>query len=250
MRRWVWLVLAALGAVNVAQAATVSVAAASNLREVLPALIAAYTQQHPGRIDVNYAASGVLVQQILHGAPYHLFLSANDAYAERVAQALSGVSPVCRYARGSLAFWSSTPSSASGWQQDLVAGRWTRVALANPRHAPYGQAAQAILSRWQPSPSTQWVYANNVSQVTQWASQGVIDAGFMPLGLAQQLRTGVSIAVPDALYPPLWQSAVMLPRGKNQPEPRQFMQWLLSYAAAPIWQAQGYRQARGQHACG
>lgn len=243
------LALPSLGAAQ-AQSQALSIAASANLREVLPALIATYTQQHPVDITVNYAASGLLVQQLLHGAPYHLFLSANEAYAERVADALPSSLPACRYARGTLAFWSMTPSSPKGWQHDLMAGRWARIAIANPRHAPYGQAAQAALAELKPPAGTHLVQANNVSQVAQWAGQRVIDAGFLPTGLAQQLLSGQWVAVPQALYPPLWQSAVILPNSAAQPEASRFLSWLVGDEAAPVWLTWGYHPARGAGACG
>jgi molybdate transport system substrate-binding protein len=182
-----WLMLLLLFA-GTAQAEPVRVAAASDLRYVMPDLVAEFKKQTDIDIAVTYAASGTLTTQIRHGAPYDLFFSANPKYIELLLELdLTAGEPV-DYAQGDLALFAGKHSSVnvdkalSGLVESVRAGQVKKIAIANPQHAPYGQAAVKALEQAGIYQAAQpfLLLAENASQVTQFSLTPDVDAGFIP----------------------------------------------------------------------
>src|SRR5579884_3270567 len=158
-------------------AATLTVAAAADLSCLEPGLVNAFEQQAGVHITVTLGASGILRQQIENGAPYDVFLSANEQYVRDLAAAgVIDPSSVRIYALGRLGLWSrdSRFRDVSQLQRpDLV-----HLAIANPEHAPYGAAARDFLQRrgiWD-AVRSRVVYGENVRQALQFAETGNADA--------------------------------------------------------------------------
>lgn len=148
------------------QAQTLRLAVASNFRPTLQALAPAFTQSSGIELRISSGASGQLATQILQGAPFDIFLSADSHYPEQLHQRLGGSEPIT-YARGQLWLVSHLPSH--NWQQLLRES--PQVALANPKLAPYGAAAQALMQGLDFPVPTQ-VQAANIAQVRQWYDTG------------------------------------------------------------------------------
>jgi len=170
------------------QASNLHIAAAANLRFILPELIVSFEQKTGHQVSVSYAASGTLTTQIQHGAPFELFLSANPYYIRRLIDAKLTKGTVVNYAQAQLAFFSANDSALEldtdlhGLQQAIEQGAINKVAIANPRHAPYGQAAKSALEQaglWQKI-QPYLLIAENASQVMQFSLITSVDAGFVP----------------------------------------------------------------------
>ena len=172
------------------QAEGIRVAAAANLRYVLPELAAGFEKQSGYQLAISYAASGTLTTQIQHGAPFDVFLSASPSYIERLVNAeLTEGKPV-NYAQAQLVLFASHHSSLNiqdgllGLTQALKQGVLNKIAIANPRHAPYGKAAQTELEAlgvWKKI-QDHLLMAENASQAVQFALSSSVDAGFVPYG--------------------------------------------------------------------
>lgn len=164
------------------------IAAATNLRFILPELVEEFEQETGHHVSVSYAASGTLATQIQHGAPFELFLSANPDYVQRLIDADFTQGSVLNYAQAQLAFFASNDSALEldeglhGLKQAIEQGKINKIAIANPRHAPYGQAAQTALEKakiWQQI-QPYLLRAENATQVMQFSLSTSVDGGFVP----------------------------------------------------------------------
>lgn len=213
------LFLYAAGAV--AQPRAPRVAAASDLRSALEAVATRFEADHATRVTLVFGSSGVLARQIVDGAPFDLFLSADEAYVSQVADAGRAADRGVLYALGRLALFAPRGSrlpldpQLDGLRQLLATGRPMRFAIANPAHAPYGRAAEATLRAaglWttlQPS----LVLGENVSQAAQFAASGNAVGGLIAYSLVvvPPLRDqGRFVLVPASAHPPLRQRMVLM----------------------------------------
>ena len=226
------------------QAQNIQVAAASNLRYVLPVLINQFEQQSGHKVSAMYAASGTITTQIQHGAPYAVFLSANPEYIERLIAANLTHGPIIDIAKAQLALYARNDSALAldnellNLKALLVAGKLNKVAIANPIHAPYGQAAKSVLQLagiWdeiQPHLLT----AENATQAVQFSLSSTVDAGFVPYGHVIQsdlAKRGRFIK----LAPRLSQQAVAL---NDTTVAQQFLQFIQTKQAQQIFEQYGF----------
>ena len=250
------LVVCTLGA-GVARADGVSVAAAASPNRVLQQLGAAWQRTGGERLRVSYAASGVLARQIVHGAPFEVFLSANERYvrflAERGLTDGDGVvialgELVLFVPRGSLLaeLAGRQPAEAGGLpllKTALEQGLLQRLVIANPEHAPYGVAAREALQHaglWSRLEG-RLVLGENAAQAARFSASGAADAGLIPRILAQQpklSRRGRSLALAAGSYTPLRQRVVLLDGAGELA--RRFVDFLASPAARQILLANGF----------
>jgi molybdate transport system substrate-binding protein len=192
-----------------AWATSLRLAAATNLRYVVPLITQAFTEQTGIDVKVTYAASGVLTTQIQHGAPYDLFLAAHPSYIESLQQTDHQYS-VNTIAHGQMVLFISNDSKlviTNGIEtikQALHSNNLNKIAMANPMHAPYGQATKKILEEaglWQ-TIQPYLLKAENASQATQYALTKGVDAGFIPYAHALQDKVksqGQFVIVPAEL---------------------------------------------------
>ena len=165
-------------------------AAATNLHYVLPELAKEFEEQTGHQLVISYAASGTLTTQIQHGAPFELFLSANPEYIDRLIKAgLTEGKPI-NYAQAQLALFAANDSSLNiedgiqSLKQALEQGKLKKIAIANPRHAPYGKIARKVLEKaeiWEKI-QTHLLIAENASQAVQFSLISSVDAALVPLG--------------------------------------------------------------------
>lgn len=188
-----------------------TVAAASDLGPALEELVAAFTADTGVAVTVVLGSSGRLHQQVLAGAPYDLFLSADRAYVDEVVAAGRGpADTVAPYARGRLVLWASDPARLPSSVADLAGPTVRRVAIANPDHAPYGRAAvQALASAGVlDALADRLVTADSVADALTVARSGNVDVGVVALSLAIA-EGGAWVAVPSALHDPIDQALVV-----------------------------------------
>jgi molybdate transport system substrate-binding protein len=197
------------------------VAAASDLQSALPEIAAAFHRQTGLSVRLTFAASGALTQQIQNGAPYQVFLSADEDYVRRLQAAGRTDGEGRLYAVGRLGIFAPRGSAlrADAGLRDLKAalrdGRLTRFAIANPDHAPYGRAAREALQTaglWDDI-RPRLVLGENVSQAGQFAVSGSAQGGLIPLSLAstpQVKAAGTFALLLASMHKPLRQRAVVL----------------------------------------
>ena len=199
---------------------SVRVAAASDLQYALPVLVAAFRDRHPG-IDVQaaYGSSGTFVAQLINGAPFDLFMSADIDYPRQVqARGLAAPDSEFVYATGHLVVWvpADSPIDVGAPGMDVLAdSRIARIAIANPEHAPYGRAAAEALRRsgLYERVKEKLVLGDTVSQAMQFVQSGAAQAGIVGLSLAVAPaieKTGRYWIVPEALYTPLAQGGIIM----------------------------------------
>jgi len=231
-------------------APTVSVAAAANLVYALDALNTAFRGAAPDiTVTSTTSASGTLFAQLKNGAPFDVFLSADTAYPAQVVRAGLGDAATLRtFATGRLVFWTMRPdldgTDIAGVVRDA---RVRKLAIAQPRTAPYGRAAQAALEKLDAWPAAQpkLVIGESISQTAQFVQTGNADAGFvaMSIVLAPKLASqGHWWEVPPARYAsvPLDHAVVLTTRGAANPAARRYWEFLASEPAKKILRTYGY----------
>jgi molybdate transport system substrate-binding protein len=231
-----------------AHAATVNVAVASNFTAPMQAIARAF-QQDTGHIaKLAFGSTGNFYAQISNGAPFQVFLAADATTPLRLEQAGLAVSGSrFSYAMGSLVLWSSRPGFVDAQGEVLRHGNFTRLAIANPKLAPYGQAAKQTLtalglySRLQ----DKLVLGENIGQTYQFVMTGNAELGFVAQSQVMQqgtLHSGSAWLVPEALHRPIRQDAVLLMSGNHQPAAESLMLYLKSRKVQAIIRAYGYHQ--------
>ncbi|WP_395673889.1 molybdate ABC transporter substrate-binding protein [Phenylobacterium sp.] len=240
--------IALLSSPAIAQEAPV-VAAASDLQSALPEIAAAFQKRTGLTVRLTFAASGALTQQIQNGAPYQVFLSADEDYVRRLLAAGRTEGEGRLYAVGRLGIFAPRGSSlkADPGLRDLKAavrdGRVTRFAIANPDHAPYGRAAREALQTaglWE-AIRPRLVLGENVSQAGQFAVSGSAQGGLIPLSLAstpQVKAAGTFALLPAAMHKPLRQRAVVLKGAR--PTARAFYDFLGGAEARAVLARYGF----------
>jgi molybdate transport system substrate-binding protein len=238
--------------VAAADPATLSIAAAANLTYALGSLDAAFARAHPEiRITSSTGASGSLVAQITHGAPYDVFLSADLGFAQKLVKAGGGdASSLRTFAIGRLVLWTTRPGLSLGSVESVVRDPAVeRLAIANPATAPYGLAAVQALGKLGLAEAARpkLVQGENISQAASFVESGNADAGFVALSLvlSPNLKDpGRWIEVPEDLYEPLGQAAVLTTRGAANPAARAYLDFLGTEEAGKILEKFGYRIPR------
>ena len=195
------------------------------------------------RVHGVFNSSGNLFGQIKNGAPYDLFLSADKLRPERLwEEGLAGKPFI--YAEGTVVMWTAKKEfcSAASWQQVLTMQSINRVAIANPKTAPYGEAAFEALktARLEMPLAGKLVFAQNVSQVFQYAHTGAVDAGFCALSsaLSEYGRKGCYFTIEEAL--PIEQAACILTRTGKRTDSDRFAAFITSPEAETIKKKYGY----------
>ncbi len=211
------------------------IAAAADLQPVLPTLAAEYQRQTGVKIVPSFGSSATLTQQLENGDPQDVFLSADYMHPEQlVAAGLTDSNAPTPYARGVLVLWARKDSPAQPLTlQSLTSPKVTKIAIANPMHAPYGFAATRALASLGLTDKTaaKLVVAENIAQTAQFAESGNAQVGLLSLTIASSPHfrdLGSFVRVPPNSYPGIRQCAVILKASKNQAAAHAFLQWLTS----------------------
>jgi len=216
-RRWLLpALLLVLPWAGGAQAGEAHIAVAANFAPALRALAEAFEARHDGRIAIVVGSTGKLYAQAHHGAPFDVLFAADErrpVLLEQEGRARRGSR--FTYAIGRLALWSPDTGRIDAAGRVLSEGRFRHLAIANPKLAPYGRAAQQVLEArglWQ-TLRPRLVRGENVGQAWQFVHSGNAELGFVALSQLRQPGRPVSGShwvVPQALYTPIVQQAVRL----------------------------------------
>ncbi|MFC3533183.1 molybdate ABC transporter substrate-binding protein [Vogesella facilis] len=227
-------------------AGPVKVAVAANVQYAFADIATAFTRDTGVAVEPSYASSGKIATQVLAGAPFELFLSADDETPRKLAAASQTVQPPKTYALGALVLW-STDNSFDGkqWQNWLKAASG-KVAIANPQTAPYGAEALRVLDYYKLADSVKprLVQGDNIAQAAQFVDSGAAQAGFVAkaLVLAPQMQgKGRWVDVPEQSHQPIVQDMALLKPAAANPDARKLFDYLSSPAARAILQRYGYR---------
>lgn len=238
------LLLAAI--TGAAQADQVTVAVAANFTGAIQRLAPDFERATGHTLVASFAATGKFYAQIANGAPFDVLLAADDETPKRLeTDGLAVPGTRFTYAIGRLALWSPQSGVVDRRGDILRTGAIARLAIANPKTAPYGAAAVQTMKKlgvWERL-SQRLVYGENVAQTLQFVSSGNATAGFVALAQVRALpasRAGSHWIVPAELHAPLRQDAVLLPRAAGNAGARAFLEYLRSTRARAAIEELGY----------
>lgn len=220
----------------------VTVAVASNFVQPMKEIAAAFEQAREHQVRIVSGSSGKLFAQIQHGAPYQIFFSADESKPRALVEAGHAVSNSSfTYALGALALWSAQTGLVEGGET-LKQGRFNKLAIANPKLAPYGVAAVQTLKNlhlWD-SVRNKLVWGENIAQTFQFVSTGNAELGLV--AVAQVKGAGGSAwRIPPDLYDPVRQDLVLLQAGARSVAAQEFLRFVRSEVAISIIEDHGYR---------
>ncbi len=247
----VWLigiaVLSFIGWVPLpARAAEVSVAVAANFTAPLQKIAAAFEKATGHRAILAFGSTGAFQAQIRNGGPFQLLLAADRIVPAQLEADGYGV-PGTRftYAIGRLVLWSRNPTLVDDRGEVLRSGRFERIAIANPKLAPYGTAAIEVLARMGvlEAVHSRIVHGENITQTWQFVASGNAQIGFVALSQVKRdgrLVEGSAWIVPDRLHEPMRQDALLLKPGRDNPAARALLKYLRGEAARAVILDFGY----------
>jgi len=246
MKRLIAGCIATLGWVFAAQAGEVSVAVAANFTAPMQKIAPLFEAETGHKAVLAFGSTGRFYAQIKNGAPFDVLLAADDdtpAKLEREGQGVAGTR--FTYAIGKLVLWSKQPGLVDDKGDVLKTGKFDKLALADPRLAPYGLAAIETLTRLGllDSLKPKFVQGENIAQTWQFVATGNAPLGFVALSQVQadgKLKEGSAWVVPAALHTPIRQDALLLTRAKDNPAAAALLQYLRGDKARGIIRAYGY----------
>lgn len=226
----------------------VRVAVAANAQFVLKKLAADFKNSTGIEVEVISGSSGKLAAQIKNGAPYDIFLSADMDFAQSVYQDGFSLTKPKVYALGSLIVCSATGTDVKNWKGYITGNHPGKIAIANPKLAPYGKAAEQALTKLKlyTQASPQLVFGESISQVNTYVLKGVVSLGFTTESLVYELPEGAEFKwerIDPSAYQPIRQGAVLLKysKSKNFVNNKRFFDYLFSAGAKAIFMQYGYR---------
>ena len=239
------LLLAGLFSLSV-QAEPIRVAVAANFKPVLQTLAERFEEQTSHKVSVSSASTGVLYNQIVNGAPFDLFLSADSQRPQKLEKEgmiIKGSRQI--YAYGELVLWSN---GAGKYSLDDLENYNGRLAIANPDTAPYGLAAQQVLgnlSLWT-SYQGRIVKGASIQQAWQFVASGNVQLGMVARAqlVGQKYQNADITLIPADQYDPIQQEMVILKRNRQPELAKQFSRFLMSDTSQNYIASQGYRKAK------
>ncbi len=231
-----------------AQASEVSVAVAANFTGPMKDIAAAFAEDTGHEARTAFGSSGKFFAQINNGAPFEVFLSADAATPARLAEdGMTVPDTLFTYALGTLVLWSSNPEQipTGDGAAVLKAGDFRKLAIANPKTAPYGAAAIATMQALgvEEAMTPKFVQGENIAQTYQFVSTGNAEVGFVALSQVikdGEIGEGSGWRVPGDMHEPIRQDAVLLKRGADNPVATALMEYLQGERAQGIMRAYGY----------
>lgn len=230
---------------------TIHIAVASNFTFAMKELIDRFEANTGHSVKASYGSSGKIYAQIQHGAPFQVFFSADQTKPEALENAEMVVANSrFTYAIGALVLWSANPYLIADGESVLSSNSFNKLALANPKLAPYGAAAVQVLEQLKLVQSTRgkWIQGENIAQTYQFISTGNADLGFVARSQLKQAqlkqtppaKLGSSWVVPQTLYSPIKQDAVLLKRGKDSAAAKALISFVQSNQGRHIIESYGY----------
>jgi molybdate transport system substrate-binding protein len=224
----------------------VQVAVAANFTAPVQAIAAEFDKDTGHRVVASFGATGQFYAQIRNGAPFEVFLAADDATPARL-EAEQAIVPGSRftYATGKLALWSAREGYVDDKGEVLKKNDFAHLAIANPKTAPYGLAATQVLAGLglAQTVAPKIVEGQSISQAYQFIASGNAELGFVALSQVYQdgkVSRGSVWMVPSELHEPIRQDAVILDKGGNSPAAKAFVDYLKGPKAAAVIKSYGY----------
>jgi molybdate transport system substrate-binding protein len=224
----------------------VQVAVAANFTAPMKEIAAAFEQETGHKVSAAYGSTGKFYAQITNGAPFEVLLSGDDTTPTKLVKEGAAVAGTqFTYAIGTLVLWSAKPGFVEDQGQVLANGNFQRLAIANPKVAPYGAAAVEVLTglgllaKVEPK----FVTGENIAQTFQFVSTGNAELGFVALSQVMKdgkISRGSAWIVPSKLHSPIRQDAVILNAGRGNPAADALLKYLKGDKARAIIKAYGY----------
>jgi molybdate transport system substrate-binding protein len=226
----------------------ITVAAAADLQFAMQDIAARFQKETGKTVKVIYGSSGNFFQQIQNGAPFDVFFSANLDYTKKLeAAGLTEAGSYYQYAKGKIVIWVLNDSKLdlSSSLKALLDPSIKKIAIANPEHAPYGQAAVAAMKNENiyEKVKDKFVLGENISQTASFVVSGSADVGIVALSLAlspNMKDKGRYAEVPAGEYPPIEQACVILSSSKNKETARQFLSFFKATAIGELLKDYGF----------
>lgn len=231
-----------------ARADEVLVAVAANFAAPMARLAEAFAAASGHTLKLASGATGKFYSQIVAGAPFEVLLSADDETPRRlIAEGHAVGGSAFTYAVGPLVLWSATPGFVDAQGAVLASGRFHKLAIANPKTAPYGRAAVEVLAArgLTAALAPKLVTGESVAQAYQFVATGNAELGFVALSQVSvpgKAPVGSLWRVPAALHAPIRQDAVLLKPGVGKPAAAALLQWLRTEPAQAVIRSYGYER--------
>lgn len=229
-----------------AHAAEVSVAVASNFAAPMIRIAAAFEQETGHTAVLSFGSTGKFYAQIRNGAPFQVLLAADQETPARLEKEnLTAPGTRFTYATGRLVLWSKQAGLVDDQGDVLRKGKFDRIAMADPKLAPYGAAALEVLGKLglRQALQSKIVQGENIGLTYQWVSTGNIPLGFVALSQIVKdgkIQEGSSWVIPPQMHAPLRQDAVALANSRTNPGAAALLTYLRGDRAKAIIQSFGY----------
>ncbi|MCF5705419.1 MULTISPECIES: molybdate ABC transporter substrate-binding protein [Pseudomonas] len=239
--------LLAVCAASAAQADEVQVAVAANFTAPIQAIAADFEKDTGHKLVAAYGATGQFYTQIKNGAPFEVFLSADDTTPEKLEKEGDTVKGSrFTYAIGTLALWSAKEGYVDSKGEVLKKNEYQHLSIANPKAAPYGLAATQVLEKLKLTEATKTkiVEGQNITQAYQFVSTGNAELGFVALSQIfkdGKVTSGSAWIVPASMHDPIKQDAVILNKGKDNAAAKALVEYLKGPKAAAVIKSYGYQ---------
>lgn len=226
----------------------ITIAAAADLQFAMQDIAARFQKETGKTVKLIYGSSGNFFQQLQNGAPFDMFFSANLDYAKKLeAAGLTDPGSYYQYAKGKIVIWVPKDSKLdlSSGIQALLNPAIKKIAVANPQHAPYGQAAVAALQKEHIYEKVQdkLVLGENISQTASFVVSGSAEVGIVALSLAlspNMKDKGRYAEIPADEYPPIEQACVILSSSKNKEVAKQVLSYIKTTAVGEVLKSYGF----------
>jgi molybdate transport system substrate-binding protein len=241
------LCLISLLTLGTAQADEVQVAVAANFSAPIQAIAADFEKDTGHKLVASYGATGQFYTQIQNGAPFEVFLSADDTTPQKLeSEGATVKGSRFTYAIGTLALWSAKAGYVDAEGQVLKDNQYQHLSIANPKAAPYGLAATQVLAKLGLTDQVKGklVEGQNITQAYQFVSTGNAELGFVALSQIYKdgkVTGGSAWIVPADMHDPIKQDAVILDKGKNNPAAKALVDYLKGPKAATVIKSYGYQ---------
>lgn len=229
-----------------AHAEKISIAAAADLKFALDEIVTSFKKSNAAdEVEVIYGSSGKFHTQIQQGAPYDMYFSADIGFPRELAKAGLAASEVKPYALGRIVLWSTSLDSTQMTLDSLTDPKIARIAIANPKHAPYGKRAEEALRAkgvWDKI-ERKLVYGENIAHTAQFVQTGNAQVGIIALALAvnpELARKGGYWLVPDTLHQPLEQGFIITKRAAGSSLAKRFADFMSDKAARAVMSKYGF----------
>jgi molybdate transport system substrate-binding protein len=230
----------------VSLAAEAQVAVAANFAAPMRQIAALFERDTGHQARLAFGSTGGFYAQIRSAAPFDVLLAADAATPARLeSEGLAQPASRFTYAVGRLVLWSARRDAVDASGEILRSGKPARLAIANPKLAPYGAAAVQVLERLgiEGALRERWVQGENIAQTYQFVASGNVEVGFVALSqvvVEGRIKTGSGWIVPETLHDPIRQDAVLLARAKDNPAALALMRFLRSDPARRVIASHGY----------